>query len=108
MSHSSLSQFSAAIRRAAAEHFPHANRCWLRVKKVVLDPDTESQLGANPNSPSPRCSLRRFRRLFGAAQSTVSSKLSNPLKKFGFLVSHKPLAETPGRIRLCPEGPPKL
>jgi hypothetical protein len=86
MSHSSLSQFSAAIRRAAAEHFPHANCCSLRVKKVVLVLILKANSGANLNSLLPQCNLRRFRPLFAAAQSTASSKLGNPLKKFGFFV----------------------
>jgi hypothetical protein len=86
MSRSSLSQFSAAICRAAAEHFPHANRCSLRVKKVVLDSDVESQFRRKPEFAFALMQLRLFRPLFAAAQSTASSKLANPLKIFGFLV----------------------
>jgi hypothetical protein len=48
MSRSSLSQFPGAISRAAAEHFPHANRFSLRVKKVVLISDIESQFRRQP------------------------------------------------------------
>jgi hypothetical protein len=38
----------ALICRVAAEHFLHANRCSLRVKKVVLISDIESQFRRKP------------------------------------------------------------
>jgi hypothetical protein len=51
MSRSSLSQFPVAIRRAVAEHFPHANRYSFRVKKMVLILMLRTNSGANLNSP---------------------------------------------------------
>jgi hypothetical protein len=43
MSRSSLSYFPAAISRAVAEHFPHANRRSLRVKEMGLLSDVASE-----------------------------------------------------------------
>jgi hypothetical protein len=48
MSRSSLSQFPGAIFRALTEHFPHANRPWFRVKKMVLILDIESEFRRKP------------------------------------------------------------
>jgi hypothetical protein len=84
MSRSSLSQFPAPICRVAAEHFPHANRFSLRVKKMVLISDIESQFRRKPGFALARDNLRRFRPLFAAAQSTVSSKPANPLTNLDF------------------------
>jgi hypothetical protein len=50
-----------------------------RVKKMVLILMLKANSGANLNSPDSICLLRRFRRLFAAAQSTVALKLANPL-----------------------------
>jgi hypothetical protein len=71
-----------------AEHFPHAESRWLRVKKVLLILILKANPGANPNSLWPRSNLRRFKPLFAAAQSTAASKLANPLKSLSFLVFH--------------------
>jgi hypothetical protein len=84
MSRSSISN-PVAIQRALAEHFPHANRCPFRVKKMVLILMLRANPGAKPES-APARSLRRFRPLFAAAQSTALSKLANPLIDIGFLV----------------------
>src|ERR1700692_3400475 len=86
MSRSSLSRFPDAKTRAVAEHFPHANRGSLRVKKMVLILIVRAQFRRKPEFALVRSNLRRFRRLFAAAQSTAASKHANPLIKRGFLV----------------------
>jgi hypothetical protein len=78
-------RFPVALPSAVAEHFPHANRTSFRVKKMVLILILRTNPGANLNR-SGSISLRRFRRLFAAAQSTAASKLANPLIDRGFLV----------------------
>src|ERR1700761_7516186 len=64
--------------RAVTDHFPHANRVQLRVKKMGLITDIGSEFRRKPEL-APARSLRRFRRLFAEAQSTAASKLANPL-----------------------------
>ena len=61
-------------RRAVAEHVPHANSAPFRVEKMVLILIVRANSGANRNSPV--LSLRRFRRLFAAAQSNGLIKTS--------------------------------
>jgi hypothetical protein len=56
-----------------------------RVEKMVLILIVRANSGANPNSLLSR-SLRRFRRLFTAAQSTAALKHANPLTSRRFLV----------------------
>jgi hypothetical protein len=72
--------------RAVAEHFPHANRRSLRVKKMILILIVRAQFRCKPEFALVRSNLRRFRRLFAAAQSTAAPKLANLLNKQGFLV----------------------
>src|SRR3954452_17383372 len=83
MSRSSLSRFPADCR-AVAEHFPHADGCAHCVKKVFLKSDVESHSRYKAELSLGSIKLRRFRRLFAAAQSTELSKLPNPLTNIRF------------------------
>src|SRR6202022_5098326 len=74
-----------AFPRAVAEHFPHANRPSLRVKKMVLILILRANSGANLNSLWLTVPRGGFRRLFAGAQSTPPSKLPNPLMNKRFL-----------------------
>jgi hypothetical protein len=105
MSRSSLSQFPQGISskafpvqgwaRMLAERFPHANREVVRVKKMVLDTDIKGKFRRKTRiRPGSVVSVRRFRRLFAAAQSSASSKLSNPLINQRFLVLPRSPART--------------
>jgi hypothetical protein len=51
MSRSSLSQFQQALARTVAERFPHANRRFVRVKKMVLILLLRAFSGKNLNRP---------------------------------------------------------
>jgi hypothetical protein len=98
--------FPVAISRAVAEHFPHANRPSFRVEKMVLILTVRANYGANPNSLwlDP---LRRFRRLFAAAQSMASSKLSNLLKHMYFFVFRVLGPVLRHRVTICRDRPLK-
>src|SRR5215510_7482741 len=53
------------LARMVAERFPHANRQFVRVRKMVLILDVEGQFRRKPESALARTrSSRRFRRLF--------------------------------------------
>jgi hypothetical protein len=85
MSRSLLSQFPAADR-AVAEYLPYANRPSLRVKKMVLFLILRANSGCKPELAPAEAAARGFRPLFAIAQSTVSSKLANPLNNRAFSV----------------------
>jgi hypothetical protein len=56
-------------------------------RKMVFDTDIEGKFRRKTRiRPGSVVSLRRFRRLFAAVQSSASSKLSNPLINHRFLV----------------------
>jgi hypothetical protein len=128
MSRSSLSQFpqgffqqgfsskpfsrpasKQGLARVVAEHFPHANREFRRVKKMVLDTDIKGKSRRKTRiRPGSIVSLRRFRRLFAVVQSSASSKLSNPLINQRFLVLARSPAGTAARPIIWLKRPPKL
>src|ERR1700681_2926988 len=97
-----------AFSRAVAEHFPHANRPSFRVEKMVLISDIESEFRRKPEFALADGAARGFRRLFADAQSTVASKLANPLTNRRFLVLCWPPDHTSQHVRICPDRPPKL
>jgi hypothetical protein len=60
------------------------------------DSDSESEFRRKPEFALAEVAARGFRRLFAGTQSTVASKLSNPLKNQTFLVLRPARAMPPG------------
>jgi hypothetical protein len=103
MSRSLLSQFPAADR-AVAEYLPYANRPSLRVNKIAVFLMLRANSGRKPELAPAEAAARGFRPLFAAAQSTVSSKLANPLKDRRFSALRQTTAENPPRpVTVCPD-----
>jgi hypothetical protein len=66
--------------RMVAERFPHANREFRSRQENGLDTDVKGKFRRKTRIyPGSVVSLRRFRRLFAAVQSSASTKLCNPL-----------------------------
>jgi hypothetical protein len=76
----SLLSHSRRLSRAVARAFSSRESLFVSRQENGLDSDVESQSRRKPEfALARRYFLRRFRRLFAAAQSTVLLKLANPL-----------------------------
>jgi hypothetical protein len=72
--------FGKGSARMVAERFPHANREFRSRQENGLDTDVKGKFRRKTRiRPGLVVSLRRFRRLFAAVQSSASTKLCNPL-----------------------------
>jgi hypothetical protein len=87
-----------AIQRALGRTFSSRESLFVSRQENGLVADIESQSRRKPEFAL-ASSLRRFRRLFAAAQSTTPSKLASPLIDRGFLVLR---LTRPTGVKVCP------
>src|SRR4029078_2376902 len=74
------------LARLVAERFPHANREFRSRQENGPHSDLKGKFRCKTRiRPGSVVSLRRFRRLFAAVQSSASTKLRNPLINQCFL-----------------------